>query len=405
MMNRYLKVSLLCALPLALFLSAVNAGDWLQFRGPHGQASVDEAQLPTEVKDHLAWTADLPGQGVSSPIVVGNRVLITSSGGMEERRLYVSCYDGDSGEQLWKRGFWATGRPNNHPSSANAAPTPCSDGQLVFAFYSSNDLACLDLDGNLKWFRGLAYDFPKAGNDVGMSSSPIVTDKAVVVQIDNQGDSFVAALDKSTGAILWRITRPRSATWSSPLLIPAAGTRPARIILQSEEGVVLVDADTGNEVWAQEDGSNIIPSSVVADDLILVPANGLTAMRLSGDDEVETVWESKKLKPSTASPIVDGDTVYSLHRGGILVAAKLADGEQLWQTRVGGTYWSTPIVAGNYMYLFEQGGVAKVVDLSKEGEVVSEYDFDEAILGSPAVADGAIYIRSDEHLWKIAEKG
>ena len=104
--------------------------------------------------------------------------------------------DQHTGKQRWRRSFWATGRTYTHPTSSNAAPTPVSDGQYIYAFYSSNDLACLDLSGNLMWYRGLAHDYPKAGNDVGMASSPAIAGDVVVVQIENQGDSFASGIDR-----------------------------------------------------------------------------------------------------------------------------------------------------------------------------------------------------------------
>jgi outer membrane protein assembly factor BamB len=121
-----------------------------------------------------------------------------------------------------------------HPSSANAAPTPASDGHAIFAFFSSNDLVALDLDGNLLWYRGLAFDYPTAGNDVGMSSSPAVVDGVVVAQVENQGESFAAGLDAQTGVTRWKIPRPHAASWASPVVMrDAASGAPAAVLLQS----------------------------------------------------------------------------------------------------------------------------------------------------------------------------
>ena len=124
-----------------------------------------------------------------------------------------------SGKLEWEQTFRATGRPFCHPTSANAAPSPASDGQRIFAFFSSNDLACLSLSGELLWYRGLGYDYPKAGNDVGMASSPVVVDGTVIVKVEAQGDSFAAAIDAETGKNLWRIERPQMSNWASPLVI------------------------------------------------------------------------------------------------------------------------------------------------------------------------------------------
>ena len=205
----------------------LQAADWLHFRGKSG-SSVSDSVLPPEKwsdTENIAWKAPLPGRGPSGPIVVKGRIYLTASGGVKQDRLYVLCFDGQSGKELWRREFWATGRTHCHPTSAVAAPTPASDGERIFAFYSSNDLICLDLDGNLLWYRGLAFDYPKAGNDVGMASSPAVSGDTVVVQIENQGDSFAAGLDVATGESRWRIPRETGSNWASPVAMPEPDSR------------------------------------------------------------------------------------------------------------------------------------------------------------------------------------
>ena len=165
----------------------LSAQDWTSFLGP-GAASVADAVLPKVIDDdaNVAWKIPMPGKGASSPIVVGDNVIVTCSGGLGDNQdeIMVVCVDKKSGKQKWEQKFWATGRCFCHPLSANAAPTPTTDGERIFAFYSSNDIACLDMDGNLLWYRGLAADHPKAGNDVGMSSSPVVVDGVVICQVE-----------------------------------------------------------------------------------------------------------------------------------------------------------------------------------------------------------------------------
>ena len=231
-------------------MTSPSAADWPQFRGFQSNSVSRDKQPPVwSETENIAWKAELPGRGVSSPIVVNNRVVVTCSSGVNQDRMHVVCFDAASGKQLWERQFWATGRTLTHSLSANAAPTPASDGKLVFAFYSSNDLACLDLDGNLKWFRGLAHDYPSAGNDVGMSSSPVVIGNTVIVQIENQGDSFAAGIDTATGETRWRIDRDRLASWASPIAM--RGKTPAEdvVLLQSANFLTAHDPRDGKQLW------------------------------------------------------------------------------------------------------------------------------------------------------------
>jgi outer membrane protein assembly factor BamB len=238
---------LLVLIPFSLLLLA--GAEWRQFRG-NSANSVAATTLPTEwdvaTKKNIAWQADLPGRGPSSPILVAGRVIVTASDGPRQDKLHVLCFDAATGKERWRRQFWATGRTLCHSESSIAAPTPASDGQRIFAFYSSNDLACLDLDGNLLWYRGLAFDYPKAGNDVGMSSSPVVVGDTVVVQVENQGDSFAAGLDTATGRERWRIARDPRANWSSPTSV--ATKEGPLVLLQDLEKLTALEPRSGKQV-------------------------------------------------------------------------------------------------------------------------------------------------------------
>ena len=391
----------LAASCVALFCGA----DWLQFRGANGASSSSDAAPPDSWNEttNVAWKASLPGRGASSPIVVKGRTYVTCSSGVKQDRLHVVCFDNKTGDQVWQREFWATGRTLTHPYSAVAAPTPASDGERIFAFYSSNDLACLDLDGNLLWYRGLAFDYPKAGNDIGMASSPVVVGETVVVQIENQGDSFAAGIDVATGETRWRVERAHQANWVSPIALPSEREQSKVVLLQSASGLTAHDSMTGDELWRYDVPCSTTPSVAVSDDHIFIPANGLTVLKLAPDATVPSlVWDSSQLSPGSASPIVVRDRVYTMNSSGVLSCGDIATGERLWQLRVGGKFWSTPVVAGDRMYCINSDGAAKVVQLGDKGEVVSSNEFREEIKGSPAVSEGALYVRSDNYLWKIA---
>jgi outer membrane protein assembly factor BamB len=389
-----------------VFTPLLSGADWLQFRGSTHN-SVAETRPPTtfSIQDqkNVAWQVDLPGRGPASPIVVKNRVIVTASDGARQEKLYVLCFDADSGKELWRRQFWATGRTLTHKESAVAAPTPASDGERIFAFYSSNDLACLDLDGNLLWYRGLAYDYPKAGNDIGMASSPVVIDGTVVVQVENQGDSFAAGLDAATGQERWRVARSPSANWSSPISFPAKDG--AQAILQDGEKLVGLDARTGREVWNFKLACNGTASSVLADGKLYVPADGITALDLGGHPTApELLWDSNKLAASGASAVAYKGQVYTVNRAGVLTCADAKTGEVTSQLRLKGPVWATPVIAGDHLYLMSYEGLAHVVNLAGDKpELVGTAEFGEKIQGTPAIANGALFVRSDAHLWKIAE--
>jgi outer membrane protein assembly factor BamB len=402
------------------FAAAAMGADWAEFRGPRGASIAQQSRPPiewdAETGKHVAWKASLPGRGRSGPLVVAGRVLVTASSGEPENRLRVICLAADSGRQLWQRAFWATGRTQCHPSSAVAAPTPASDGKYIYAFYSSNDLACLDLDGNLIWFRGLTYDYPDAGNDVGMSSSPVVSGDCVIVQIENQADSFVAGLDRATGETRWRLNRiPVRGAWSSPTIAAAKDGQPELLILQNPDGCSAHDPATGRQLWKYAEECAAIASPLGLDDAVYVASQGLTALkRQPSSSAAEVLWKSNKLAVGNASPVVDGGRVFALNNAGVILCGSAASGELLWRVRVRGSFWATPVLAGGHLYCVNRDGLTSVVRLGSgeksdgerddggKGEVVAENKLGEPVFASPAVVGDAIYLRTDSHLWKIA---
>ena len=393
-----------------LAVLCLTGADWLQFRGTDHTGAAPGASPPTrfdekENRDNIAWKAKLPGRGVSGPIVVKGRVIVTASSGFRRDRLYVVCFDANTGDQVWERQFWATGRTFCHPSSANAAPTPCSDGRRIFAFFSSGDLFCLDLDGNLQWLRGLGHDFPAAGNDVGMSSSPVVADGTVIVQMEAQGDSFAAGIDAASGATRWRHARPEMSNWASPTTLRGRSAGGDLVLMQSSEAVEALQPRTGEAVWKHNTECSSIPSIITDGKTIYVPTNGLTAFRANfGSRDNPRLWSENRLGPSSPSPVIRDGRLYVL-KGSILVCGDASTGKVLWQLRVKGRrFWATPVVAGKHIFLANDDGLVQVVDVAgKEGQLVASNALGQAVFGTPAIADAALYVRSHETLWKIAE--
>ncbi len=399
----------LTLLVLALLLQptvSARAGDWRQFRGPGGSGAAAADQCPTtwSSTENLAWQVPLPGRGLSSPIVVAGRVLVTACSGVRQDRLHILCFDQQSGQKMWEREFWATGRTQTHQKTNTAAPTPVSDGVNIYALFSTNDLIALDLDGNLQWLRGLTQEYPNASNSLGMASSPVVAAGSVVVMLETDSQAVALGLDSQTGNTRWELERPNSANWTSPTLLRNADGKDI-VALQSTKGMSAHDPQTGTQLWNYDKGCASTPSSVSSGDVAYVPSNGLIALRgsnLSATPEV--LWESSRLQPSTPSPLLAGDRLYVINRS-ILKCADIANGEVLWQLRIEGDFTSSPVAAGKYIYVFSEAGVGQVIeDQGESGQIVGGGDLKETFLCTPAVADNAIFVRSDQHLFKIATK-
>jgi len=389
----------------AMIVAALAGADWRQFRGPLGASASGETGLPThfDAKENVAWKVPLPGTGPSGPIVVGGRVFVTAATGPHQERLHLLAFDTATGKLLWERQLWATGHTVCNPFGGVAISTPASDGKRVYAFYSSNDLACFDLDGNLQWFRGLAFERPLTRNDVGMGSSPLIVGDTVVVQMEDQGASWAAGIDAATGETRWTIDREREATWTTPTVLPGSEGHGDLVLLQSKSRLTAHDPRTGRQVFRYDAPCSTVSSNVALGDRIYLPTGGLTALRCDrAKGTLEQLWQEQRLQPSNSSPVVHEGRVYVTKGAGVLVCGDASSGKILWQLRLRGTIWSTPALAGDLLYAVNHEGLVQVVRLGEKASLVGTGQIDKGILASPAVADGAIYFRSNQHLWKIA---
>ena len=395
-----MKHFILLSLALTLQTAAAN---WTQFRGPQGNGISTDRNLPTKLSlDNLKWSISLPGRGLSGALVLGDKVILTCSSGPTQTRLHVIALNARDGSTVWHRQFWATGRTMCHSKTSVAAPTPCSDGENIYAVFSSNDVICLDLDGNLQWLRGLTADYANVSNSLGMSSSPVVTGNTLVVQVENDSESYTLGLDKRTGINRWSLDRPKAANWTSPLIIYEG-----LIALQSKEGIDAVRAKDGSKAWSYDEGASTIPSSTLLKGVLYIPSHGVTALELNKDDAGNTpkqLWQSSRLQLGTASPIVIGNKVFTINKAGVLTTGDTQSGERGWQLRLKGPFSATPVSAGKHLYFVNEGGLIQVVDTeAEEGAIVGTLNLDEQILGSPAVGGGALYLRSNTKVYKIAK--
>ncbi|MBI86001.1 MAG: pyrrolo-quinoline quinone [Planctomycetaceae bacterium] len=394
---------------IALFFlsfACLPGADWIRFRGPDGRgvAAEEEVLLEWNEGTNIAWKAELPGQGISGPIVIGDQVVVTSCSGYRQGRLHVSCFDAETGQKRWERQFWATGRTMAHPKTTTAAATPSSDGQRIFAHFSTNDMVCLDLEGNLLWLRGFLLEYPNASGSLGLASSPIVVGQTLVTQIETDSQSVGLGLDVNTGQTRWAVDRPQKNNWTSPVVLRGGAEHSDLVVMQSSDGLKAYRAMTGEEVWNFSEACKNIPSSTVSGNTIYVPCKGLTALRYEpGSDFPELLWQEEHLGPSTPTPLSYDDKVYSLN-GSILKCADANTGQLDWRVRLKGNFTSSPVMAGGHLYCFNEQGVGQVIELGDKGRVVATNTLGEEIMCSPAIANDALYIRSFSHLWKIAQK-
>ena len=385
---------------------SLTAADWPQFRGPGGAGVSAEIGLPIHwsPSENIRWKAELPGRGVSSPIVAGGRVYITACSGYQERRLHLLCFDAATGAKQWERQFQATGNTLCHPKTCMAAPTPVSDGERVYALFATGDLACLDRNGNLLWYRSLVSDYHNITNQVGLAASPILWRDLLIVPMENVGDSFAAGLDKLTGHNRWKVERPRDINWPTPLLLERAGR--TEVLFQAPQELAAYDPANGRKLWTYTgEGMTAVPSLVAAGGLVILSGGVALKPPRASHAAPEVVWHSLKLRPAYASPLYYQGLLYAINNSGILLnCADLHTGRVIWQQRVKGPFSASPVAADDKIYLVNEDGLATVLRPGKPPQILSTNTLGEPMLATPAIADGAMYLRSDRHLYCVGNR-
>jgi outer membrane protein assembly factor BamB len=393
---------LLLTLPLA-----ASAADWPQFRGPEGSGVSPEKGLPDkwDATTNVRWKVDLPGRGLSCPVVAGGRVYVTACSGYREGRLQVLCYDEKTGKKLWERQFASTGNTSCHPKTCMAAPTPVTDGQAVYALFATGDLAAISADGDLLWYRSLVGDYPNLTNQVGMAASPVLAGDVLLLPMENAGDSFRAGVDRRTGRNVWKQDQPRNINWVTPT-VHGSG-KDAMAVFHTAQEVTAYDITTGKVRWTLPGtGASETVSAASGEGLVFVSGREFRALRPSADGAApEVVWKSTKLASSYASPVYYEGTLYVLTNTG-LKAVNPKTGEEKWLKRLDGPFAASPVLADGKAFIVNEKGKAFVLALNNDRapEVLSANDLSETFLATPSIANGAIYLRSDQHLWCIGKK-
>jgi outer membrane protein assembly factor BamB len=381
------------------------AADWPGFRGPGGQGVSTEHGLPVRwsTTAGVRWKAELPGRGLSSPVVVGGRVYVTACSGYRDRCLHVLCLDASTGAKRWERRFTASGNTTCNPSTNMAAPTPAADAHGVCALFASGDLAALDPDGNLLWYRSLVGDYPNVTNQVGMAASPVLAGDVLLLPMINVGDSFLVGLDRHTGKNRWRLRRRSDLAWATPILLPAENAQIA--LFQTPTHAIAVDTKTGKIAWEFADEKlSPIKSPCAGEVLVFLAADGMVAVRPTSDGSTpKEIWRSGNVSAGYASPLFHAGRVYYLTPVA-LVGLDATTGREIGRQRVDGPFDASPVIANGKLYATNNRGRTTVLELGDRPKVLARNDLGEAIQTTPALAGGCIYFRSEKALYCVGPK-
>jgi len=392
--------------------SGVNNNDWPQFRGPTGQGHSTETGLPIEWSEsrNIVWKTPVPGRGWSSPVVADGRIWLTTATKDKGASLRALAYDVENGRELINvEVFHLRSADLTNPKNSHASPTPIVEGDRVYVHFGAHGTAALSTSGEIIWKTRLPYE-----SQHGNGGSPTLYGDLLIVSCDGSDDAFVAALDKRTGKTRWRASRrqPFDQAYSTPLVI-RVGERD-EIVSVGAYRAAAYDPQTGKEIWrvSYADGFSNVPRPVYGHGLVYIATGfqqpSLLAVRADGTGDVtktHIAWTLRRAAPLTPSPLLVGDELYVVNDGGIATCLDAKSGAPRWIQRLGGgDYSASPVLADARIYFLSESGVATVIAPGKEFRRLATNTLDGDTLASMAIAAGSIFIRTDSHLYRIAEK-
>jgi outer membrane protein assembly factor BamB len=462
-------LALIAAGPTAR-VSGAGPTDWPQFRGLAGAGVADASALPERwsTADNVAWAVDVPGRGWSSPIVWGDRIYLTTAvspgafkapskgifgndyaaelqkQGLPEAEILkrvvgrdieladetggelayvVMAIDAKTGKVAWQREA-QRGKPfgGRHRKNTYASETPATDGERLYASFGGNvGIFCYTLDGTLLW----SHSWPpqKIYLDFGTASSPVVHGGRVYQLHDNDGESFLAALDAKTGKELWSVKRTDLASrlasgWATPL-VWESGQRTE--IVTIGRGFVISYDTSGRELWRLKGMTQATPSPVAAEGLLYVGSGSqgeanrpLMAVRPGATGDItlkagETsgpfvAWLLPRFSGYTPSPLVYRGRVYAVNDNGVLQVADAKTGAEVYKARVGGggrTFSSSPLASQGRIYCLSEDGEAFVLRAGDRYDEIAANNLGEMSLATPAADADSLYVRTQSKLYRL----
>ncbi len=419
----------------SVFAADEAARFWPQWRGPlgTGEAPLADPPITWSRTNNVKWRAALPGFGTSTPVVWGDQVFILTAiptgeqpasatgtiappaKAVEVHRFDVLSFQRSTGKLLWQKTVrQEVPHEGHHRDHGFASASPVTDGRLLLAFFGSRGLHCLDMQGNVKWFKDLGR--MRTRNGFGEGASPAMSGDTVVVNWDDETDNdFIVAFDKTSGKELWRKPRKEDTGWSTPLIVEYGGRK--QVVVSASGKVRAYDLADGCELWECAGQTvNSIPTPVASGDTVYVTSgfrgSAVYAIALdrtgdlTGTDAIR--WRRNKNTPYVPSPLLVNNMLFLVTgNNGVLTGLDATtgnphfDGERL--EGITGIY-ASPVAANGRVYVLGRNGMCLVLKQGPKLEILAKNDIGEKTDASPALAGTDLFIRSHESLFCIGAK-
>jgi outer membrane protein assembly factor BamB len=389
--------------------------------------------LEWDATTNVRWQVEISGEGSATPIVWQDRVFVLAAvptsrpaeeliEPREDARtrppnhyyeFVVLCFDRHSGRQLWRQvATEAVPREGHHPTNTYASGSPTTDGQRLYVSFASRGLYCYDLDGTLLWQRDFGHMHTRLG--WGEAVTPVVHGDTLIVNWDQEDDSYIVALAAESGEVRWKVDRDEATTWNTPLIV----THEARtqVIVNGTNRVRSYDLESGEEIW-QCGGQTVnpIPSPTAVDGVVYCMSGyrGAAAYAIplsaQGDitDSDKVLWSFRESTPYVPSPLAYGDQLYfTRSNNGVLTSLNRHEGVPVFgPVRLPGidNIYASPVAATGRIYFVGRDGTTVVVEHGPELKVLATNRLDDPIDASPALVDNQIFLRSANRLYCLQE--
>jgi outer membrane protein assembly factor BamB len=436
--------TLLCMLISAAAFADNTPAHWPEWRGPNfnGTARTD---APTTFDDtkNIKWKTEIQGRGFSTPIIWGDKIFLTTAiptgkaapsapaesqsaqpqrgnpnsgaGALVEHKFDLLCVDKKTGKIIWqKTARVATPHEGYHRAYGSfASNSPITDGKFIYASFGSRGIYCFDMNGKLIWEKDLGVKM-KMRLQFGEGAAPAIDEERIILNFDQETDSFIVALDKRTGKELWRAARDEASSWSMPLIIEHAGRR--QVILAATKKVRSYDVKTGKLIWECAGlGTNVIPVPIYHNGVVYVMSGHrdpkLMAIKLGKEGDLTgtdaILWSQTRGISYTLSPVLHDGKLYVVTDSGQLSCFNTATGEPFYhQVRLPRPYnfKASPVATNGKLYLASEEGNVIVVKMGEKMEVIATNILeDQVFIASPIIVGGELFLRSQTHLYCISE--
>jgi outer membrane protein assembly factor BamB len=393
-MRSFIVTATLCLLSF----SSLSAADWAQWRGPnHNNVAEAGQSVPTawSATRNVAWKVDVPGRGHSSPIVIGDLIVLTSADEQGQQQ-GVFGFDRQTGKQRWGTPISKGGFPKLHNKNTHASPTACSDGRQIYATFNHHnkiEAVALDMQGKVVWKQDVGGFVPKK-YQYGYAAAPTLYQGKLIISADSDTVAWVKALDTKTGKVAWQQNRPKKLNWSSPIVGNVSGKD--QLFISGCEMIASYDPGTGRLLWSQPCLTMATCGTVVWDNDTVYASGGYPkkqTVAVKADGSGNMPW-TNTAKCYEQSMVIHDGHLYAVDDTGIAFCWNARSGQEMWKTRLRGPISASPVLVGDTIYATNERGTTFVFKANPEWfEAIAENQLGEETFASSAVVDNRILMR------------